>query len=118
MSEEITVVEWVDDSDIPEDVKLLSWMGGWFNFGPKGQRWQTYLDNFTPTVYPYLEAVRRDVVKNGYRFTGEQHQTQSAIPKFSDGTYMSLTWRAWGDLMAAIWSEEENVDYNYMNFYM
>lgn len=117
MSEEITVVEWVDESDIPQDAEVLSWMGGWFNFSEKGQRWQTYLDNFKPIAYPYLEAVRRDVVKNEYRFTGKNHQ-ESGTPKFSDGKYMSLTWRAWGDLMAAIWSEEENVDYNYMNFYM
>ena len=118
MSEEITVVEWVEDSDIPTDAHVLSWMGGWFNFEEKGQRWQTYLDNFKPTKYPYLEALRKEIVGKGYRFTGEYHQNNSGVPKFSDGTYMCLSWRAWGDLMAAIWSQEEDKDYNYMDFYM
>jgi hypothetical protein len=30
----------------------------------------------------------------------------------------TFSYRGWGDIMAAIWSEEENKDYNYMDFYM
>ncbi len=37
---------------------------------------------------------------------------------FNDGTAGMFSFRAWGDLMAAIWAEHENRDYGYMDFYM
>ena len=40
-------------------------------------------------------------------------------PVFDDGTVGSFSFRAWGDLMAAIWNTEENTNkYSYMDFYM
>lgn len=114
----ITVTDWVD-ADAQEYVKAntLSWMGGWFT-GAEGHTWTTYLENFKPEVHPYLEAVRKEVVENKLRLTGEQHQKMWGAPLFSDGKILSLSWRAWGDLMAAIWTEEEKKPYNYMHFYM
>jgi hypothetical protein len=40
------------------------------------------------------------------------------VPVFEDETISTFSYRAWGDLLSAIWSEEENKDYNYMAFYM
>lgn len=113
------VQEWVDyDNEIPED-QTLGWLGGWFNFNEKGQRWKDYLEAFQLEVHPYLEAVRESVIEHGIRITGDQHQHSSdGVPKFSDGKYLLLSFRAWGDLMAAIWSENEDRDYSYMDFYM
>lgn len=91
-------------------------LGGFFE---NGMRWKDYIDTVLPEKRLYAEAFRKFAVSNNIRITGEQHQESSeAVPLFSDGTIMSLSWRAWGDIMAAIWSEEENKDYNYMDFYM
>ena len=40
------------------------------------------------------------------------------MPLFSDGKVATFSFRGWGDLMAAIWSEAEDKDYGYMDFYM
>lgn len=113
----ITVVEW-GQYEVHEE-QSLGWLGGWFNFKESGHRWKDYLENFTPEVHPYIEAVRQCVLEKGLRLTGAEHQYSSeGQPKFSDGKVLSLSYRAWGDLMAAIWSEAEDKDYNYMDFYM
>lgn len=118
----MNVVRWIDYSDAPtaDESLCLGWLGGWFNAADEqGQRWQDYLDAFDSTVHPYLEAVRADVVQQHRRVTGEAHQHQPAgVPVFTDGTCFCLSYRAWGDLMAAIWSEHDKKDYGYMNFYM
>ncbi len=115
----VTVVEWVADSDIETDADDIGWMGGWFGWKRTGARWEDYLDAFGDSVRPYLEAVRASVLEHNLRLTGEQHQHGgSGVPVFSDGKMLRLSYRAWGDLMAAIWSEEEDKDYNYMDFYI
>jgi hypothetical protein len=116
----ITVQEWINWGDRRGSGKdELGWMGGWFNFKEGGKRWKDYIETFTDEAVPYLEAVRADVVAHNRRFTGDAHQHQlEGVPLFSDGKALRLTYRAWGDLMAAIWSEQENKDYHYMNFYM
>ena len=113
----ITVVEW-GRYEVPKE-QSLGWLGGWFNFEETGQRWKDYLEAFHPVAHPYLEAVRESVLEKSLRLTGQDHQqSDEGEPKFSDGKVLSLSYRAWGDLMAAIWSEKENKDYNYMDFYM
>jgi len=101
------VEKWVDYGDAPESDELrLGWTGGWFNFKEKGQRWKDYIDTFKPEAVPYLEAVRADILEHGKRFSGDAHQHQGGgVPVFTDGKCICLTFRAWGDLMAAIWSE-------------
>jgi len=92
--------------------------GGWFNWGNnKDQRWQDYIKVYHDDQKPYLETIRKEIVKNKFRFGGDRHQ-ENMIPLFSDDTVGCFSYRAWGDLMAAIWSEEENKDYSYMDFYM
>jgi len=80
---------------------------------------EDYIENWDHEVTPYLEAIRRSVIKNGFRLTGEDHQYRDCgVPLFEDLTIAEFSFRAWGDLMAAIWAEEENKDYHYMDFYM
>jgi len=111
---EITVVSW-DESDIPkEGDAAIGWWGGFFE---EGMRWKDYLAAFDEKVHPYLEAARKSAVKNRIKVTGAQHQWDGITPVFSDGRYFAMTYRAWGDFMAAVWSEEENSDKSYMDFY-
>lgn len=110
-------VEWSDPSDERIDpAKLFSWMGGRI----KGEGWGVYLKSIRPEVWPYLEALKTSVVEKGLRITGQQHdEDDECTPIFSDGRWISLSWRAWGDLMAAIWNTAENTDkYTYMDFYI
>lgn len=108
----ISVVSW-DQDDVPEGTTAIGWWGGVFE---KGMRWKDYLDTVNPIVHVYLEAARRSAVENNIRVTGEQHQWDGITPIFSDGRYFQFTYSAWGDFMAAVWSEEENRDFSYHDF--
>lgn len=93
--------------------------GGWFNFKESGQRWRNYTDIWKSIAIPYIEAIRISVIKKNLRFTGAGHQSfNNGVPLFSDNTVGLFSFRAWGDIMAAIWSEEGNKDYSYLDFYM
>lgn len=90
--------------------------GGWFK---DGQRWTDYLDRFELHTHPTLEMLRESIIKNKIRCTGDEHQNGFiSCPVFPDGKVATYSFRAWGDLMAAVWSEHDNKDYNYMTFYM
>jgi hypothetical protein len=110
----LSVVSW-DVNDVPEHGDTIGWWGGFFE---EGMRWQDYLDAINPKVHPYLEAARRSAVENRIRVSGESHQHDGITPVFSDGTTFAMTYRSWGDFMAAVWSEEENRDYSYIDFYV
>jgi len=131
MESELRVVDWVSSESLKPETKEapVPTMGGFFGLcvtghgHPKGkiegQRWPDYLVNFKPISIPYLEALRKEIIAKKIRYTGEDHQdADDGVPVFSDGTVLMLSWRAWGDLMAAVWSTEENKDYCYMDFYM
>ena len=118
MSEAKTLtVKWSNAADEKIDpAKIFSWIGGRI----EGDGWETYLKGIKPYVHPYLEVLRQSVIENGLRITGRKHdQEDGCTPVFSDGAWVSVSWRAWGDLMAAIWNTEENTDkYTYVDFYM
>jgi len=69
------------------------------------------------TLQEYAEAFRKEILSIGLWVGGDWHQHQGGVPLFSDGTVGSWSYRAWGDIMAAIWSEYYDKDYNYMDFY-
>jgi hypothetical protein len=124
----ITVVAWISDDDTGEREVALGGWGGWFGFdreendekrGKVHHRWKDYVEDLPPECVPYAEALREACVKHNIRITGLQHQNEAnGVPVFSDGKIGSFSFSAWGDLMAAIWSEAENRDHNYMDFYM
>jgi hypothetical protein len=122
--DQITVVDWICDDDAGQREVALGGWGGWFGYKENGEtrenahhRWKDYIEDLRPECIPYAEALRDECVKHNIRITGLQHQNDSnGVPVFSDGKIGSFSLRAWGDVMAAIWSEAEDKDYNYMDF--
>ena len=114
--EKLTVVEWVNEESLDKDAECsVGGLGGWVD----GETWDEYIACFTDGARPYLEAIREAVVRDGLRVTGEDHQHRDYTPVFSDGTYGGFSYRAWGDMMAAIWNTEEpGAGHSYMTFYM
>lgn len=113
---EISIVRWCgwEQSLVVAPNKVIGGLGGFFD---RGMRWSDYASIWVVERLPYIEAIRSAVLKEGLRFGGGKHQVER-VPIFSDGTAGRFSYRAWGDLMAAIWSEEEDVNYNYMDFYL
>jgi len=114
----IELTDWISMSkaeEFPENKRPII-MGGFFKHG---MRWDDYTSKLSDKI-EYLEAIRKEVLRKNIRITSREHQSRvdPGVPFFSDGTALLFTMRAWGDLMAAIWSTEENEDYWYMDFYM
>lgn len=66
-----------------------------------------------------VQLIGDEVVKHGYAFSGQAHQNSSTgVPVFSDGTCLRASMRAWGQIMAAIYSSIEGINLSYMDFYM
>jgi hypothetical protein len=126
----MTIEKWITNAEAAgKDENGLGGMGGWFGYDnsadggqelpPAHHRWADYLGNFEPKAHAMLEELRRSIVANKVRCTGYQHQNEaSAVPLWSNGKVDTYSYRAWGDLMAAVWSTEEDKDYGYMDFYM
>ena len=90
-------------------------MGGWFQ---KGMRWEDYREHTVePANERYLNYLRGYIIRHNIFKGRDWHQNQG-VAVFNDGTYASFSFRAWGDLMAAIWSTELDTDYSYMDFYL
>lgn len=114
---EITVKDWIPfkDADKYTDNGAGS-MGGWVN----GENFDEFKAELPEELHPYYDAIRKSVVEQHLRLTGEHHQYGDAgVPLFSDDTVSTFSYRGWGDIMAAIWnSEEPEKKYSYMHFYM
>jgi hypothetical protein len=110
----VSVVDFIT-SEEHEKFNYEVSIGGLGGFFKEGMRWNYYICNFDKK--DYYEAIREYVIKNNIKQGGDWHQIEG-IPLFSDNTVGSFSFRAWGDLLAAIWSEYENKDYCYMDFYM
>lgn len=96
--------------------ETIGGLGGYF---ADGMRWKDYAEMFTESGKEYAEAFRKYILEKKLKHGGDWHQNSpEGAPLFSDGKAATFSYRAWGDIMAAIWSEKENVDYNYMSFYM
>ena len=110
------VTKWVSYGDAEGLDDHCGGMGGFFDHG---MRWKDYVKAFKEEARPYLEALREAIIDKGLRITGSQHQhSPDGVPIFDDGSCGTFSYRAWGDLMAAVWSEVEDKDYCYMDFYM
>lgn len=117
------VAEWISYDDAEDKTESIGWLGGWFgtdaNHGwDVEHRWADYLEAFTPDVHPYLEAVKESVLATDHFITGRQHQNDDdGVPLFEDGTVGTFSYRAWGDLMAAIATVKDDKHHDYMEFY-
>ena len=66
-----------------------------------------------------LAALKEEIFNNKYCFSGEAHQySMTGVPVFSDGTCIRMSMRAWGYLMAGIYSDVHGINLSYMDFYM
>jgi hypothetical protein len=116
--EGLTIVKWVTLQEARNlEENRLGGLGGFFQ---KGMRWEDYKKEYIEEVHYMLEILRESITKNEIKWTGEDMQDNGyeTYPLWSNGKTDSYSWRAWGDLMAAVWSSEENKDYSYMDFYM
>jgi hypothetical protein len=114
------VVRWISGIEANSYISFnndpFTGLGGFFDHG---MRWSDYIKTWKDKDRPFLEAIRESIIEHGYRHTGEHHQYgDNGTPLFENGTVANFSYRGWGDLMAAIWSEVEDKDYNYMDFYM
>ena len=113
------VIGWVSyDSCLRVEFSELS-LGGWGGWMEKGQRWSDYVADLNARWRPHFEALRADILARHIRRGGDWHQSDpEGVPVFDDGCIVPLSFRAWSDLMAAIWATEEGRNYGYMDFYM
>lgn len=111
----VRVVRWTGDAGGATEAEAsCGGMGGWVD----GRGWPEYLANQAPAERRYLKALRRAILAEGLRVGGDDHQEQWT-PVFSDNTVGSFSYRAWGDLNAAIYNTHERTTrYGYMDFYM
>lgn len=114
MPKQIFVKKWIAWDSALENADI-GMMGGYVK---KGMRWPDYERLLQREHKRYFEALRKEIIKKEIKITGDQHQRlPDGAPLFNDGTVGRFSYRAWGDLMAAIWSTEENKDYEFMDFY-
>jgi len=104
----------------------LGGWGGWFNahyihdkdkVGKEPDHtWEDYLNELPDDAKPYAIALKEYIVENGIKHCAPWHQS-IGVPLFEDNTYSTFSYRAWGDLMAAIYTTPEK-PLTYMEFYM
>lgn len=118
-------VEWMAWADVTDefmDETGAHDVGTWGGFMSEDMRWDDYIANVETTVRNVYEAIRLSVVKNWIWEGGDWHQrSDKGVPFITaedDSTYVALfSMRAWGDLMAAIWSTFCDKGFHYMDFY-
>ena len=72
-----------------------------------------------PGLREVVQLIGDEIVQYGYSFSGQDHQTAATgVPVFSDGTCLRASMRAWGQIMAAVYSAVDGVNLSYMDFYM
>lgn len=111
------VIGWVSYGEASS--QATERIGGWGGVIAPGDRWRDYVAMCGDEPAPYYEALRREVLRRRLRRGGDWHQNApDGAPVFADGTVGLFSFRAWGDLMAAIWADADDRDYGYMDFYM
>ena len=66
-----------------------------------------------------LQLIREEIYEHGYIFAGQDHQNSATgVPVFSNGTCFRASWRAWGSIMAQMYTDSEGNALSYMDFYM
>lgn len=107
------VIKWISYDESRQYEESVGWMGGTSTC----LMWEEYLQYYGKNTWEYLEAIRTKILEENLKVTGAEHQDRYT-PLFEDNTVGSFTYRAWGDLVAAIWNTKENQrKYNYMDFY-
>ena len=114
------IVEWIsfDQSDARRAAGAPD-LGGWGGTMTERMRWPDYTADVDPGWRAHFEVLRQAILARGLRRGGDWHQrAPDSVPVFDDGALATVSYRAWGDLMAAVWSEHDRRGYGYMDFYM
>lgn len=116
----IKVKRWVSYDEANKLPVACGGMGGWVN---KDTTWENYITSLPGSQRKYIEALKDEILEKDIHITGGEHQHGGeGVPIFSDDTQAAFTYRAWGDLMAAIWNSFRKVDQidgkGYMDYYM
>lgn len=110
------IVKWISYDEAEE--KEENGLGGTGGFFKKGMRWKDYTKTYTLKGRLKLRVLRNDIIRLDIKCTGRVHQEgNETVPLWDNEKVDTYSYRAWGDLMAAIWSTKENKDYSYMDFY-
>lgn len=94
-----------------EDLKIVGW---------------TYFEDSYPTIKcdnesvgKIVDLVSQAIYDNEYMFAGEDHQNSfTGVPVFSNGTCLRASMRAWGAIMANVYTGPDGERLSYMDFYM
>lgn len=121
----VKIVDWISYKDADAREESFGGMGGWFGSSGKDftaeHTWADYLARWDASVHPHAEALREAIVEGRIWESGEWHQADydgaRGVPLFDDGTVASFSFRAWGDLLAAVWTEQLKRQFCYMDFY-
>jgi hypothetical protein len=107
------VVKWLTNAETvqyPTSIKAVE--GGIFK---NGMRWNHYIKIWKNVIdIERLNALRTFIVT--YKIRTYKNGCNNANFLFDDNTMGCFTLRAWGDLLAATWSQEEDKDYTYEDF--
>ncbi len=110
------VIKWISYDEASKHEHSIGGMGGWFK---EGHRWNDLAEGLDDKHKAYYEALRASIIENKIKGGGDWHQDDAeGVPLFEDNTVGTFSYRAWGDLLAAVWSTEENRDSHYMEFYI
>lgn len=107
-----TIVDWIASDDIPENAPIIGGMGGWVD----GEDWHTFSAQLKKGELPYYNALKTYIKANDLWNGGFWHESEGC-PVFEDGTVISCSYRAWGDIMAAVHNSiERSHPYSYYDF--
>ena len=114
--EPVSVERWISYGEAEGLPESVGGLGGWF---AEGNTWADLAAASSTESLPYYEALRDDVLASGRFICGDEHHLRcDGVPLFTDGTVGCFSFRAWGDLMAAIASIKHGPKFSYMDFYM
>ena len=78
----------------------------------------TYDDDRYPKTeekcpFAVLNAIKKCIKKNNYKFSGEEHQNMSyGAPVLNNGKKYSFSRRGWGEIMAQVWGNDNPFSYS------
>jgi hypothetical protein len=122
----IVVVDWISPEAAEPLAESFGGLGGWFGFPTRDSEhpahtWADYLERIcgdSSLLRERAEALRASILERRIWEDGGWHQHDDhGVPRFDDDTIASFSLRAWGDLLAAVWTTRLGRPYCYMDFY-
>lgn len=104
------VVKWIHPNELDEQKEVYYCE----EFG------RSYIDKYIEVDYNdfYEDAIIKELVDNKYIICGDTYQYM-CLPVFENDTYVMLSMRKWGEVMAKAMNLIEGSDkYQYIDFYL